>query len=81
MIVMISALSFHSILSERGVASDITTFVSGKSSNDNIGNSGYTKPKMLESDGYHLSFDGVVVLAANIKHSIDNAHGAQSSGD
>ena len=49
--------------------------------NRNIGNSGYPKPKMLESDGYHISFDGVVVLAANIKHSIDNAHGAQSSGD
>lgn len=47
----------------------------------NKGNSGYPKPKMLESDGYHLSFDEVVVLAANIKHSIDNAHGAQSSGD
>ena len=42
------------------------------SDNSNIGVDGFPKKNMIHEDGYHLTSEGVAMLAANIKHAIDS---------
>jgi hypothetical protein len=49
------------------------------SDNSNIGVDGFPKKNMIHEDGYHITSEGVAMLAANIKHAIDRV--SQASGD